>query len=118
MQSLVGRGKLMGMAFMAIAGLVGGNVQAAWAQTTTTVTDLPNLPQSEGNANDLAGTFAKDSAIWLGGVGGDGDIEATTTDDNPYEIRADQRDTATASSFSLPPNQDGSVRSRIPLGDF
>ena len=118
MKRLIGREKLMGMALMAIA-LVGSNAQGVWAQTTmTTVTDLPTLPQAEGNANDLAGTLAKDSALWLGGVGGDGDIEATTTVDDPYEIRTNNNDGAIVSPSSLYPDQEGIVRPRVPLGQF
>ncbi|QUS59843.1 hypothetical protein IQE94_16985 [Synechocystis sp. PCC 7339] len=51
--------------------------------------NLNALPQSEGSAADLAGILPKDSALWLGGVGGEGDIDAEGNY-NPYEIRSDQ----------------------------
>ncbi|MEB3160639.1 MAG: hypothetical protein VKL20_04175, partial [Synechocystis sp.] len=77
-------GQLIGSCLLAIAIVAGNSFQSTNAQTVTDVQTLAPLPQSEGNANDLTGTFAKDSAIWLGGVGGEGDIEATENDDNPY----------------------------------
>lgn len=65
-----------------------GSVLPVQAQMMTEE-NLNPLPQSEGSAADLAGILPKDSALWLGGVGGEGDIDAEG-DYSPYEIRSDQ----------------------------
>ncbi len=109
------RGQLIGSCLTAIAILGGGNVPSAWAQTViNNEVDLTPLPQSQGSANDLTGTFAKDSAIWLGGVGGEGDIEATESEENPYEIRSRQPD----DTIIQAPNAENPDQTRIQLGRF
>ena len=115
MKGLFWRWQLMGSCLLAIAVLGGGYFQRASAQTVmdNDATLIP-LPQSEGNAADLMGTFAKDSAIWLGGVGGDGDIDATESDENPYQIRAGQSD----QNLILLPNAEDPDQTRIRLGRF
>jgi len=109
------RGQIIGSCLMAIAILVGSNIPSVYAQTVIdNEANLTPLPQSEGNATDLTGTFAKDSAIWLGGVGGEGDIEATESEENPYEIRSRQAD----NNSILLPNAENPDHTRIQLGQF
>ncbi|MBE9174602.1 hypothetical protein IQ225_03415 [Synechocystis salina LEGE 06155] len=83
----VGRTITTALGLMAIAF---GSALPVQAQMMTEE-NLNPLPQSEGSAADLAGILPKDSALWLGGVGGEGDIDAEG-DYNPYEIRSDQLD--------------------------
>ena len=73
---------------LCVLGLFLGFTAPALSQVRTK-TDLPTLPTSEGSAEHLEGTLAKDGSLWLGGVGGDGDIEATETLESSYEIRSD-----------------------------
>jgi len=73
--------------------------------------NLNPLPQSEGNAQDLQGILPRDGALWLGGVGGDGDIDADG-DYNPYEIRSDQLD----GQLTGGPQQQLSESSQLRLG--
>ncbi|AGF53392.1 slr0587 [Synechocystis sp. PCC 6803] len=72
-------------------GLMAIAVSSVWPAQAQMMTEenLNPLPQSEGSAADLAGILPKDSALWLGGVGGEGDIDAEG-DYSPYEIRSDQ----------------------------
>jgi hypothetical protein len=115
MKDLFLRWQLMGSCLLAIAIMEGGHFQPVSAQPLTNhPAPITPLPQSEGNASDLTGTFAKDSAIWLGGVGGEGDIEATDNEDNPYEIRSPQSDN---NSIWLP-NLENPYQTRIQLGQF
>jgi hypothetical protein len=114
MKSIVGRWQLWGVGTLAIAVLGSGSLQSASAQTVTEIQTLTPLPQSEGNARDLTGTFAKDSAIWLGGVGGEGDIEATESEENPYELRSQPSD----NSLILLPDAKKPDQTRIQLGQF
>ncbi|MBE9203953.1 hypothetical protein IQ218_11520 [Synechocystis salina LEGE 06099] len=81
----VGRKITISLGLMAIAF---GSALPVQAQMMTEE-NLNAPPQSEGSAADLAGILPKDSALWLGGVGGEGDVEAQG-DYNPYEIRSDQ----------------------------
>ncbi|AIE75177.1 MULTISPECIES: hypothetical protein [unclassified Synechocystis] len=81
----IGQKVITGLGLMAIAVVVNVPVQGQMM----TEENLTPLPQSDGNAEDLAGILPRDSALWLGGVGGDGDIDAEL-DYSPYEIRSEQ----------------------------
>ncbi|MGA1621726.1 MAG: hypothetical protein ACO36E_03240 [Synechocystis sp.] len=117
MKGFVLRGSLLGIGLVAIAIVGGSNLPQAFAQMIPDANPedtLTPLPPSEGTARDLAGTFAKDSALWLGGVGGDGDIEATDSDENPYEIRSRHATPTVIQS----PHRETPAQQRIQLGQF
>lgn len=114
MKGFVLRGSLLGIGLVAIAIVGSSHAQPTVAQGVTQEQTLTPLPQSEGNAKDLAGTFAKDSALWLGGVGGDGDIDAIDSDENPYEIRSRHATPTVIQS----PHRETPAQQRIQLGQF
>ncbi|MFN5514874.1 MAG: hypothetical protein ACK5CA_09035 [Cyanobacteriota bacterium] len=70
-----------------------------------------SLPLSEGSAQDLQGTLAKDASLWLGGVGG-GD-ELTEDEVNVYQIHQSEAEDGAAKNFLT----DG-ARPGAPLGRF
>jgi hypothetical protein len=53
--------------------------------------DLNSLPLSEGSAQDLQGTLARDASLWLGGVGG-GDDDLTEDEANVYQIHQSEQE--------------------------
>lgn len=62
-------------------------VVAPWPARADVMADPSGavLPRTEGSAQDLQGTLAKDGSLWLAGVGGEGDIEDSQGED-PYTI--------------------------------
>ena len=84
---------------------------------------MPNAPKpltvSEGTAQDLSGTLAKDASLWLGGVGGENDLPSETDTDYLSAPSQDQTTYTPAPDEILSPRPNAAPTLRpLPLTQF